>query len=111
MDLRPGGRAATVMHGPSGEAFPNEGVYLEVITERRIVFTDAFTSGWIPAGPFMVGIFEFEPEGEGTRFTARARHWTDEALEQHKAMGFEQGWGVMAEQLADVAERISGARA
>lgn len=107
MDLRPGGRAAITMHGPNGEVMPNDGVYLDVIPERRIVFTDAFTGDWNPAGPFMVGIFEFEPEGGKTRFRGRARHWSDEALEQHKAMGFEQGWGVMAGQLAAVAERLA----
>lgn len=107
MDLRSGGRAAITMYGPNGETMPNDGIYLEVIPERRIVFTDAFTGDWNPAGPFMVGFFEFEPEGEQTRFRGRARHWSDEALEQHKAMGFEQGWGVMAEQLEAVAKRLA----
>lgn len=107
MDLRAGGRATITMHGPNGEVMPNDGVYLEVVPERRIVFTDAFTGDWNPAGPFMVGIFEFEPEGDKTRFRGRARHWSDEALEQHKAMGFEQGWGVMADQLAAVAKRLA----
>lgn len=106
MDLRSGGRSSVTMYGPNGEVMPNEGVYLEVVPERRIVFTDAFTGDWNPAGPFMVGIFEFEPEGDKTRFRGRARHWSDEALEQHKAMGFEQGWGVMAEQWEAVAKRL-----
>lgn len=106
MDLRPGGRASITMYGPNGEVVPNEGVYLEVVPERRIVFTDAFTAGWNPAGPFMVGFFEFEPEGDKTRYRGLARHWSDEALEQHKAMGFEQGWSVVAEQLEAVAKRL-----
>jgi uncharacterized protein YndB with AHSA1/START domain len=34
------------MRGPDGEEFPNRGVYLEVIDNERIVFTDAFTTAW-----------------------------------------------------------------
>lgn len=105
-DLRAGGRAYTVMQSPEGEQHPNDGVFLEVVPERRVVFTDAFKSGWIPEGPFMVGIMTFEPEGAGTRYTGSARHWTQEAYDQHKTMGFEGGWGQVADQLAAVAERL-----
>ena len=52
----------------------------------------------------MVVIIEFAAEGDGTRYTARVRHWTDEALKQHEAMGFESGWGTVADQLAALAE-------
>ena len=108
MDLRAGGRSAVTMYGPEGEVQPNEGVYLEVVPERRIVFTDAFTDGWKPAGPFMIGIFEFEPEGERTRYRGTARHWTAEARNRHEAMGFAEGWGKVAEQWEVVAKRIGG---
>lgn len=103
-DWRPGGRAAMIMHGPNGEQFPNEGIFLEVTPGVRFVSTDAFTAGWKPAGPFMVGIWEIAPEGEGTRFTAFARHWTQEAYDQHKSMGFDEGWGTMALQLKELCE-------
>jgi uncharacterized protein YndB with AHSA1/START domain len=106
-DLRPGGRSAMIMRGPVGEENIVEGVILEVVPKRRVVFTDAFTAGWNPAGPFIVGTFEFSPEGGKTRYRASARHWTDEALDRHKAMGFEQGWGAVAEQLEEVAMRIA----
>lgn len=104
MEWRAGGRSLVVMHGPGGEEMPNEGVILAFEPNRRFVFTDAFTAGWHPSGPFMVGLFEVAPDGEGTRFTATARHWTDEALEQHRTMGFEGGWGAMADQLKTLAE-------
>ena len=107
MDMRAGGRSSVTMYGPNGEVMPNDGVYLEVIPERLIVFTDAFTHGWNPAGPFMVGSFEFEPQGDKTLFRGRARHWTAEAKAQHEAMGFTTGWGVMAEQWEAVAKRIA----
>jgi uncharacterized protein YndB with AHSA1/START domain len=104
MDLRPGGRSCMEMIGPAGESMLNEGVVLEYIPGRRLIFTDAFTAGWVPAGPMMVGVFEIEPEGAGTRYTASARHWTEVASAQHKEMGFEAGWGAAAAQLAELAE-------
>ncbi len=103
-DWRAGGRAAMTMYGPEGQVFPNEGIFLEVTPGVRFVTTDAFTAGWKPAGPFMVGIWEIAPEGSGTRYTGSARHWTTEACAQHKDMGFEQGWGVVAQQLKDLCE-------
>jgi len=106
-DLRAGGRSAMVMRGPNGEEHPMEGVILEVVPERKVVFTDAFTEGWVPAGPFMVGFMEFTPEGDKTHYRGGARHWTAEAYEQHKAMGFEDGWGKVAEQLEEVARRLA----
>ena len=39
-----------------------------------------------------------------TRYTARARHWTDEAKKQHEEMGFEPGWGACADQLKALCE-------
>ena len=109
-DWRAGGRSSLIMHGPDGEHAPQEGVFLEVTppsasANARFVFTDAFAAGWKPRGPFMVGTMAFTPEGGKTRYTGTARHWTQEACDQHKAMGFEQGWGVVAAQLADLAER------
>ena len=104
LEWRPGGRSQIVMHGPDGEEMPNEGIVLAFEPNRRFVFTDAFTSDWQPAGPFMVAIFEVERSGEGSVFRATARHWTAEAFEQHRDMGFEAGWGAMADQLKALAE-------
>ena len=103
-DFRAGGRSAMVMHGPNGEAMPQEGVFLEVTPGVRFVFTDGFAAGWQPRGPFMVGIMEFADEGGNTRYTATARHWTQEACDQHRAMGFTEGWSAVADQLATLAE-------
>lgn len=105
MDLRAGGRSAMVMSGPGGEpSSPIEGVFLEVVPQRRVVFTDAFRVGWVPQKAFMVGFFEFAAEGGGTRYTAGARHWDEAAMRQHEAMGFMPGWTAVAEQLAALAE-------
>lgn len=103
-DWRPGGRSAMVMLGPDGEEMPHEGIFLEVTPGKRFVSTDALDSHWRPQGPFMVGIWEIAPEGEGTRYTASARHWTAEAMKRHEEMGFTKGWGACADQLAALAE-------
>ena len=107
-DYRPGGRTRTVMRSPEGQEMPMEGVILEVVPEQKIVFTDAFTAGWVPNEAFMLAIATFEPDGEGTRYTARVRHWSAVAREKHEAMGFHQGWGTVADQLAALAEAAEG---
>ena len=112
IDLRPGGRCRMLMRAPDGTNLPDEeGVFLEVEPNRRIVFTNAFAPGWIPQDPFMVVIVTFEPEGSGTRYTARVRHWSEETLKSHEAMGFHEGWGIVAGQLAELAEGRSAATA
>ncbi len=105
-DLRSGGITHLEMHGPNGESHAQQGVFLEVVPARRVVFTDAFRQGWHPQKAFMVGLFEFTAEGSGTRYRASARHWDEASMQQHRAMGFEAGWGAVADQLAAVAEAL-----
>jgi uncharacterized protein YndB with AHSA1/START domain len=100
LDVRPGGSTLVVMRGPDGSEFPNRGVYLEVVKNRRIVFTDAFSAAWEPsAKPFMTVILTFEDEGGKTRYTALVRHWTVADRQAHEKMGFHEGWGRCADQL------------
>lgn len=109
MELKPGGAAETTMYGPDGEVFPNLGVYLEVVPNRKIVFTDAFTAGWVPAegGGMMTATVTFEPQADGkTLYVARAAHPTVEKLQQHEQMGFHEGWGAVAEQMEAVAKTL-----
>ncbi len=35
-----------VMRGPEGQEVPNPGIFLEVIPNEKLVFTDAYTSAW-----------------------------------------------------------------
>lgn len=107
VDLRPGGNSVITMQGPDGTLVPNRGVYLEVVPDRRLVFTDAYTSAWVPAAkPFFTGILSFDDEADGTRYTARARHWTAEDCAAHEKMGFHPGWGVATDQLAALAATL-----
>ena len=75
-DVRPGGSSYFLMRGPEGQEMPNRGVYLEVVKNQKLVFTDAYTKAWEPAEkPFFTGIITFEDLGGGrTRYTATARH-------------------------------------
>ena len=103
LDVRSGGANLVVMRSPDGQDMPLRGVYLEVVPNRKLVFTDAFTAAWEPsAKPFMTVALTFEPEAGKTRYTARVSHWTAEDREAHEKMGFHAGWGQCADQLAKV---------
>ncbi len=107
MDVRAGGASLIVMRSPEGQEIPCPGVYLEVVENRRLVFTDAYTKAWEPsAKPFMTAIVTFDDEGGKTRYTARVLHWSVADREAHEKMGFHQGWGQCADQLAAVAARL-----
>jgi uncharacterized protein YndB with AHSA1/START domain len=107
-DVRVGGASLIVMRGPDGNEFPNRGVYLEVVLNERLVFTDAYTKAWEPSEkPFMTVVLTFEDAGGGkTKYTARVRHWTVADRDAHEKMGFHQGWGQCADQLEAVAGKL-----
>jgi uncharacterized protein YndB with AHSA1/START domain len=106
LDVRAGGSSLIVMQAPDGMQMPNRGVYLEVVPNEKLVFTDAYAEAWSPreGRPFMTGVLIFEDEGGKTRYTARVLHWTAEDREIHEQMGFHQGWAICAEQLAALVE-------
>jgi len=108
LDVRPGGQCTVTMADENGNEYPNPGVYLEVIENEKLVFTDAYSGDWEPheGSPFMTVVLTFEDEGGKTRYTARARHWTSEAKHQHEKMGFHEGWGRCADQLEKLARTL-----
>ena len=108
LDVRPGGANLIIMRGPDGSEYPSRGVYLEVVPAKKLVFTDAFTSAWTPsAKPFMTATITFDAIGDGqTRYTARALHWSAEDREAHETMGFHEGWGQCADQLATLVSSL-----
>ena len=90
-DLRPGGASLVVMRSPEGQEFPNPGQYLEIVPNRKLVFTDAFVGNWVPkeGAPFFACELTFEDAGPGkTKYTARARHWTAEVESPARTDGF-----------------------
>lgn len=107
IDLRVGGRFNTVMN-VDGQLMDNKGVYLEVVDQTRLVFTDTYTEGWAPVpDPFMTAILDLEDDGTGgTIYTATARHRSPEAKKTHEEMGFFDGWGTVATQLEEYAQGL-----
>ena len=108
LDVRAGGASFIVMNGPNGEEMPNPGQYVEVVEGKRLVFTDAFSGDWRPAGkPFMVGYVELsDAPGGKTNMVWGARHWTEDDMKQHLSMGFEAGWNAATEQLDELARSL-----
>ena len=110
LDVRPGGSSLIVMRNPEGAEFPNRGVFLEVVPNQRLVFTNAYTAAWEPSEKsFMTVVLTFEPLSNGTRtrYTARVRHWSVADREQHESMGFHTGWPLATEQLATLVEALT----
>jgi uncharacterized protein YndB with AHSA1/START domain len=107
LDVRVGGATLIVMRSPEGNELPHRGVYLEVVPNERLVFTDAYTEAWEPSQrPFMTVIVTFADEAGKTRYTARVRHWSVADRETHEKMGFHAGWGQCADQLAALAAKL-----
>ena len=113
VELKVGGTNNIVMQSPDGQQIPCPGTYLEIVPGRRLVFTDAYTGNWMPreGKPFMTAIVTFEdeqgPDGKMmTRYTATARHWSEEDKKTHEQMGFHQGWGQCADQLGALAKTL-----
>jgi len=101
IDLRPGGIFSTTMRSPDGIVQPpGMGCYLEVVKERKLVWTDALGPGFRPAAKaFMTACILIEPEGTGTRYIAIAMHVDEAAKRRHEAMGFHNGWSTALDQL------------
>jgi uncharacterized protein YndB with AHSA1/START domain len=102
-DVRPGGSTLVVMADENGTEYPNPGQYLEVVPNRKLVFTDAYIGDWQASDkPFMTVTLTFEDIGGKTRYIARCQHWNAEDKAAHEQMGFHEGWGLVTEQLEQV---------
>lgn len=107
LDVRPGGSSFVVMRGPDGKDMPVRGVYLEVVPNERLVLTDAFVEAWVPSEqPFLTIDLRLADEAGGTRYVARARHWTEADRQRHEAMGFHTGWNQCADQLEALCQKL-----
>lgn len=109
MDLQLGGAFKTVMRSPEGQSLANEGCFLDVQKERRLVWTNALKSGFRPLKTaegqvhqpgflFTATVELFEHEGK-TTYQASVQHADEASCQQHQAMGFEKGWGVALDQM------------
>lgn len=103
LDLHAGGGFHTLMREGDGEFQPHvEGCFLDVVPERRLVFTTVLAEGWRPIEPWLAltAIITFDPEQSGTRYSSRVLHKSVEDSRKHEEMGFQDGWGTTIDQLA-----------
>lgn len=108
IDLKPGGKFFAQMVDPDGNKLPAEpGCYLEIVPNRKLVWTSALGPGYRPHNPasapwFFTAILTFEPHGDGgCKYMATAIHTNKEHAEAHEKMGFSQGWSKVLEQLVE----------
>ncbi len=111
IDLWPGGMFRTVMRSPEGQEVPYEGCFLEIVPNRKLVWTGALRPGFRPpratGAPFLfTAIITMEPDAAGTRYTARVLHADVDGRQKHEAMGFHTGWGKALDQLVALARTM-----
>jgi len=112
IDLRPGGLFRTVMQSPEGQKFPNVGCYLEVVPNRKLVWTDALEADFRPTrAPAHLGFrftanIQIEPHAKGAKYTAVAMHSEEAARKKHEEMGFHDGWGTVLDQLVELMKSV-----
>jgi uncharacterized protein YndB with AHSA1/START domain len=109
LDLRPGGGFETRMREGEGDFQPHvEGCFLDIVPERRLVFTTVLAEGWRPIEPWLAltAIITFEPQDGGTLYAARVLHRSPEESRRHDEMGFHEGWGTAISQLAAHLDRM-----
>jgi uncharacterized protein YndB with AHSA1/START domain len=108
IDLRPGGEFFNLMEGPNGEKSANHGCYLEVVENKKLVWTGMMTKGFRPApiadplGFHFVATILFNKTEKGTSYKAIIAHTDEDGRKKHEAMGFQEGWGKAFDQLVEL---------
>ena len=106
MDFRAGGRYRFAMSGPDGkQGLPFGGEYLEIVPNRKIVYTNAFE---MPDAETMIVTITFDGDEQSgqTTLTVHTLFASVAMKHAHLGMGYEQGWGSMLDQLADVVAEL-----
>ena len=106
LDVRPGGAMITEMNEDGTGFVPHmQACYLDIEAGRRIVFTNALTGGWRPAEQsFITAIITLDDHDQGTAYRAVVMHKSPEDRTMHQELGFYDGWGTVAAQLAKFVE-------
>lgn len=107
-ELHPGGAFHTFMRGPDGGESDNPGCFLEVVPQRRLVFTSMLVGGWRPATPWMgfTAVVTLDDAPSGTRYVARVMHPDPATRDRHEQMGFFEGWNTCITQLDELAQTL-----
>lgn len=111
LDLRPGGAFVTQLSDDGVEFVPHlDACFLAVDELERVVFTNAIDHTWRPANSApvaMTATITFEDHPDGTDYRMLVRHGDPEARARHEKLGFAEGWGTVAGQLAALAEGMA----
>jgi uncharacterized protein YndB with AHSA1/START domain len=108
LEVRPGGAFVMRMSADGAEFVPNiDATFLVVDELERIVFTNAVDSEWRPADAAPVALtaeITLAEHPDGTDYRIVVRHGDPDSKKRHEEMGFHEGWGLVLEQLAKLAE-------
>lgn len=110
LDLQPGGGFETRMSEDGDSYTPHlEGCFLDIVPQRKIVFTTVLTEGWKPQDPWLAltAIITMDDAGTATKYMARVLHKNPQDRRKHQEMGFEEGWGTCIDQLGKVVARLA----
>jgi uncharacterized protein YndB with AHSA1/START domain len=109
IEPHPGGRFFTHMILPEGGVHRVEMMILAADGGQRLVFTDLMTAGFRPTAEPMFGFaaeITLTEAAGGTAYSATARHARAPDAARHREMGFHDGWGTVADQLAALAPTL-----
>ena len=111
IDLRPGGEFYTVMQGPDQQSVPNQGCYLDIQENKKLVWTNIMSKGFRPTalstvGFWIVGTVLLSKTNQGNLYQAIVRHADIESRKKHEAMGFQEGWGMAFQQLVEMEKNL-----
>ncbi|MGH6819472.1 MAG: SRPBCC domain-containing protein [Methylocella sp.] len=109
MDPRPGGTFRLEMRGPDGATYPCEGLYREVITPERIVYSGGPDCGHPCGGglpPRALVTITFAGHDGKTTLTINTRFESIADRDAAVKMGFNTGWASSLDRLADLLEKL-----
>ena len=102
MDVRPGGIFSIDIAVGDGREVPNLGCFLDVVPQKRLVWTSMLFPGYRPAvfdDIPITAIITMESVGTGTRYVFTALHRDEADLEKNMESGFYQGTEIAVDQL------------
>ena len=104
MDLRPGGIFSIDIVVAEGQALPNLGCFLEVISMERLVWTSMLFPGYRPATfddiP-ITAVATLETVGSRTRYSFTALHRDEADFQKNKETGWQQGTEIAVDQFVE----------
>jgi uncharacterized protein YndB with AHSA1/START domain len=102
LDVRPGGAILIHMRGPDGVVYPTKGVYREIMSPERLVFTNSAFQG--EGGNSLLEVLTTVTFGEHngkTRLTLRAVVVKSTPEVAAALAGMEEGWNQSLDRLAE----------